>query len=353
MGRCWSGGKLARRALTEVDAQRRRCRDRCRARTRPRGRVSPWRVIQLCVVIVQERRSKQFRPPLRGFGELLLLCSCKEEVTKKKARPGANRPAAPAGPLRFSARWGRPTTRFAQTRGPPFSHPACDARFALRVGTAMATATATAARGAWIGLASRRIRARAALDKHCALAAAAVHDRCRDLIGGSYLRERPLRGFAWLGIQGHGERVATGHIRNPAWDSSGEPASRMQGAPARTAAAAQDSRRRCFGPTGAADLKPRRTSYPGCPGQAAHGCAAAASTGMDVRPSGDPDTRGAAAPSGADALPQDRKRHAGRLCSDGVVACPGGYSLAPATCCALRLPARQPPWFQGTPRVCR
>ncbi len=216
MGRCWSGGKLARRALTEVDAQRRRCRDRCRARTRPRGRVSPWRVIQLCVVIVQERRSKQFRPPLRGFGELLLLCSCKEEVTKKKARPGANRPAAPAGPLRFSARWGRPTTRFAQTRGPPFSHPACDARFALRVGTAMATATATAARGAWIGLASRRIRARAALDKHCALAAAAVHDRCRDLIGGSYLRERPLRGFAWLGIQGHGERVATGHIRNPA-----------------------------------------------------------------------------------------------------------------------------------------
>src|SRR5690606_14730700 len=47
-----------------------------------------------------------FRPPLRGYGELLLLCSCKEEVAKKKAGPVANRPAAPAGPLRFSRRWG-------------------------------------------------------------------------------------------------------------------------------------------------------------------------------------------------------------------------------------------------------
>src|SRR5690606_7042915 len=56
------------------------------------------------------------------------------KVTKRKHTPDANRPAAPAGALRFSAGWGRPTTRFAQTRGPPFSHPACDARFALRGG---------------------------------------------------------------------------------------------------------------------------------------------------------------------------------------------------------------------------
>src|SRR5690606_21875535 len=45
----------------------------------------------------------------------------------------------------------------------------------------------------------------------------------------------------------------------------------------------------------------KRTSRPGYPGQAAHGCAAAASAYMDVRPSGDPDTRGAAAPAGASA----------------------------------------------------
>src|SRR5690606_36748839 len=34
------------------------------------------------------RKSKSFRPPLRGFGESLFLCSCKEKVTKKKAGPG-------------------------------------------------------------------------------------------------------------------------------------------------------------------------------------------------------------------------------------------------------------------------
>ncbi len=224
--------------------------------------------------------------------------------------------------------------------------------------TATATATATAARGAWIGLASRRIRARAALDKHCALAAAAVHGRCRDLIGGSYLRERPVAVLpGWVFRAGR----AGGYRPHPESCCGTAPENRCRVCRMRLLGLRlrhNDSRRRCIRPKGAADLKPRRTSYPGCPGQAAHGCAAAASTGMDVRPSGDPDTRGAAAPSGADALPQDRKtasrkRHPGRLCSDGGVACPGGHSLAPATCCALRLPARQPPWFQGTPRVCR
>src|SRR5690606_1318692 len=51
-------------------------------------------------------KSKSFRQRLRRLGESLLLCSCKEEVTKKKAGPVANRSAAPTGPLRFSRRWG-------------------------------------------------------------------------------------------------------------------------------------------------------------------------------------------------------------------------------------------------------
>ncbi len=42
-----------------------------------------------------------------------------------------------------------------------------------------------------------------------------------------------------------------------------------------------------------------RTPYPGYPGQVAHGCATAANKDMDVLLSGDPDTRGAVAPSEA------------------------------------------------------
>ena len=43
----------------------------------------------------------------------------------------------------------------------------------------------------------------------------------------------------------------------------------------------------------------RRTPYSGSPGQAAHGCAAAASAHKDVRPSGDLETRSTAAPTEA------------------------------------------------------
>ena len=66
----------------------------------------------------------------------------------------------------------------------------------------------------------------------------------------------------------------------------------------------------------------RRTPYSGYPGQAAHGCAAAASAHTDVRPSGDLETRSAAAPTEASASDVTPRRAPHRRASDELAPIP-------------------------------
>ena len=129
--------------------------------------------------------------------------------------------------------------------------------------------------------------------------------RCQDTPAASRLRALWRRGFVW----GRGVATCGCDCRSRACPRPGD--GRVAGSPGRQQAVLLQLRAgRCSGEPHQRMLRrprhgtpspqrSRRTPYSGSPGQAAHGCAAAASAHRDVRPSGDLETRSAAAPTEA------------------------------------------------------
>jgi len=115
------------------------------------------------------------------------------------------------------------------------------------------------------------------------------HTRCSASSRAFGSRLRLDRSFAWMSLFPRGDGLGRGrnHLPDPPL-TAGRSSGGRRAAEVVVLLVARHPKQ----PTASR----RGTSYCGWPGQVAHGCATAASTDMDVRPSGDPASRSAAAP---------------------------------------------------------